>query len=85
MEQEQEGQRYEQEKGFKESQAKTQAEQFAQELELKKAKQAEDLATKQRELALKQLELNQKGKEEKLTPSEKNMKRQEVQAKQKHK
>lgn len=71
MEQEQEGQRYEQEKGFKESQAKTQAEQFAQELELKKAKQAEDLATKQRELALKQLELDQKGKEEKLTPSEK--------------
>lgn len=71
MAQEQEGQRYEEEKRFKEGQAKTQAEQFAQELELKKAKQAEDLATKQRELALKQLELDQKGKEEKLTPSEK--------------
>lgn len=71
MSQEESAKRYEEEKGFKESQAKTQAEQFAQELELKKAKQAEDLATKQRELALKQLELDQKGKEEKLTPSEK--------------
>lgn len=71
MSQEESAKRYEEEKGFKEGQAKTQAEQFAQELELKKAKQAEDLATKQRELALKQLELDQKGKEEKLTPSEK--------------
>lgn len=72
MAQEQEGQRYEQEKGFKEDQAKTQAEQFAQELELKKAKQAEDLATKQRELALKQMEIDAKGKSgENLTPEQK--------------
>lgn len=72
MTQEQEGKRYDEEKGFKEGQAKTQAEQFAQELELKKTKQAEDLATKQRELALKKMEIDAKGKSgENLTPEQK--------------
>jgi hypothetical protein len=72
MVQEQEGKRYEQEKGFKEGQAKTQAEQFAQELDLKKTKQAEELATKQRELALKQMEIDAKTKSGgSLTPEDK--------------
>ena len=72
MSQEESAKRYEEEKGFKEGQAKTQAEQFAQELELKKAKQAEDLATKQRELALKQMEIDAKTKSgENLTPEQK--------------
>lgn len=72
MIQEQEGKRYDEEKGFKEGQAKTQAEQFAQELELKKTKQAEDLATKQRELALKKMEIDAKGKSgDSLAPEEK--------------
>lgn len=72
MSQEESAKRYEEEKAFKEGQAKTQAEQFAQELELKKAKQAEDLATKQRELALKQMEIDAKVKSgENLTPEQK--------------